>query len=215
MFTPPAQPKIYHITHVDNLSGIIKAGGLLSHAAISASGDPHATIGMGTIKSRRLSLPVACHPACHVGDFVPFYFCPRSVMLYVISKSNAPELTYRGGQRSIVHFESDLSKVVAWAQAAGVLWAFSLSNAGAKYAAFHSSLTHLNEINWPAVAERDFRDPAIKEGKQAEFLFHGIFPWSLVERIGVHSQAVFSACTAAVAHAPHKPHIELKSDWYY
>lgn len=215
MSTPPAQPKIYHITHVENLSSIIKADGLLSHAAISASGGAHATIGMSTIKARRLGLPVACHPACHVGDFVPFYFCPRSVMLYVISRSNHPELTYRGGQHSIVHLESDLGKVVAWAQAAGVLWAFSLSNAGARYASFHSSLSNLNEINWQAVEERDFRDPAVKEAKQAEFLFHGMFPWSLVERIGVHSQAIFNACTTALAHASHKPRIEIRSDWYY
>ncbi len=215
MFTPPPQPKIYHITHVNNLGGIITAGGLSPDAAMSASGGLHTTIGMGTIKSRRLSLPVACHPACHVGDFVPFYFCPRSVMLYVIAQANHPELTYRGGQQSIVHIESDLAKAVAWAQAAGVLWAFSASNAGARYATFHSSLNNLNEINWPAVAERNFRDPAVKEGKQAEFLFGSTFPWSLVERIGVHSQAIFSACTSALAHASHKPHIEIKPDWYY
>jgi hypothetical protein len=215
MFTPPPQPKIYHITHVGNLGGIIKAGGLLSHAAMNATGGVHTTIGMDTIKSRRLSLPVACHPECQVGDFVPFYFCPRSVMLYLIYRANHPELAYRGGQGSIVHIEADLGKAVAWAQAAGVLWAFSLSNAGARYAVFHASLGKLNEINWPAIAERDFRDRGVHEGKQAEFLYGGTFPWSLVERIGVHSQAVFSACTAELARASHKPNVELRRDWYY
>jgi hypothetical protein len=39
---------------------------------------------MSTIKQRRLALPVTCHPDDHVGDHVPFYFCPRSIMLFVI-----------------------------------------------------------------------------------------------------------------------------------
>jgi len=81
MSQPPAAPCIYHITHVDNLAAIVGAGGLISDAAISASGGPFATIGMGTIKSRRLSLPIACHPGLNVGDCVPFYFCPRSIGL--------------------------------------------------------------------------------------------------------------------------------------
>jgi len=37
---PPAQPKIYHITHVDNLASIIADDGLVSDAAMIARGDP-------------------------------------------------------------------------------------------------------------------------------------------------------------------------------
>jgi len=58
---PPATPCVYHITHVNNLPAIIANGGLISDAAIIARGGPAATIGMGTIKQRRLSLPVSCH----------------------------------------------------------------------------------------------------------------------------------------------------------
>ncbi len=54
---------------------------------------------MPEVVSRRRRLPVPCHPGTWVGDYVPFYFCPRSVMLYVISRKNHPSLTYRGGQR--------------------------------------------------------------------------------------------------------------------
>lgn len=37
----PAQPKLYHITHVDNLPAIL-AGGLWSDAAMIARGGPSA-----------------------------------------------------------------------------------------------------------------------------------------------------------------------------
>lgn len=101
-----------------------------------ARGGPSATIGMSNIKRRRLALPVRCHPGDRVGDYVPFYFCPRSVMLFVIYCANARELTYRGGQGPIVHLEADLRAVIAWAEEAGRRWAFTLSNAGANYAEF-------------------------------------------------------------------------------
>jgi len=94
----PPRPQIYHITHVDNLPSIIAAGGLFSDALMLAQGGPAAGIGMSKIKTRRLALPVDCHPGDKVGDYVPFYFCPRSIMLFVIHRANHPDLTYRGGQ---------------------------------------------------------------------------------------------------------------------
>jgi hypothetical protein len=93
----PARPLIYHITHLDNLP-LIAADGLLSDAALIEHGGPRVPIGMSTIKRRRLALPVACHPGDHVGDYVPFYFCPRSIMLFVVHRANHRDLAYRGGQ---------------------------------------------------------------------------------------------------------------------
>lgn len=118
--TPPAEAKIYHITHVDNLPGILADGGLVSDPTMIGRGGAIATIGMSSIKQRRLALPVDCHPGDQVGDYVPFYFCPRSIMLFVIHCANHPELTYRGGQGPIIHLEADLNEVVAWAEAHGV-----------------------------------------------------------------------------------------------
>ena len=81
---PPAQPKIYHVVHVDRLASIVHDGCLWSDSVIIDHQHPGTTIGMGSIKQRRLALPVDCHPGTFVGEFVPFYFCPRSIMLYVI-----------------------------------------------------------------------------------------------------------------------------------
>lgn len=172
----PDRPRIYHITHIDNLPSILADGGLWSDAAIIARGGPAAAIGMGTIKQRRLELRVKCHPDDRVGDYVPFYFCPRSIMLYVIHCANNQELIYRGGQEPIVHLEADLYKTVDWAEREGRRWAFTLSNAGAFYAEFRKQLDHLGEIDWAAVAATDFRDAQVKEGKQAEFLLNEFFP---------------------------------------
>lgn len=172
-------------------------------------------IGMGSIKQRRLALPVSCHPQTFVGEYVPFYFCPRSIMLFVIHCANHPELAYRGGQQPIIHLQADLSQVVQWAEANGRRWAFSLSNAGAVYTQFRSELAQLDEINWDAVAARDFRPADVKEAKQAEFLVQQSFPWHLVERIGVHSQGIAQRVYAAMNGAGHRPSVEIRREWYY
>lgn len=210
----PANPKIYHIVHVDNLASIIADGGLWSDA-VMVQRQGGTVIGMGSIKQRRLQLPITCHPGTHVGEYVPFYFCSRSIMLYVIYCANHAELAYKGGQQPIVHLEADLNKVVAWAAANGQRWAISLSNAGAVYTQFRTGLDKLNEINWGAVAATDFRPADVKEGKQAEFLMQQSFPWHLVERIGVHSQPIVARVAAAMQGAAHRPVLEIKRDWYY
>ena len=214
--TVPPAPSIYHITHVSNLAQIVEDGVLLSDAVMIARGGPATTIGMSTIKLRRLKeLRVKCHPEDFVGECVPFFFCPRSIMLYLLYMGNHPELTYRGGQGPIVHLEADLREAVAWADAHGARWAFTLSNAGAAYTEFRDDLAQLPEVDWPAVANNDFRSSEVKEGKQAEFLIHERFPWELVRNIGVRSDAVREQVLAELEAAEHRPSVVVRPDWYF
>ena len=127
----PAEPKIYHIVHVDRLASIVADNYLWCDAEIATRQPEGTTIGMNGIKQRRLTKTLTSHPDLRVGDCVPFYFCPRSVMLYVISQRNHQELTYQGGQAPIVHLEADLRQTIVWAEKHKQRWAFTLSNAGA------------------------------------------------------------------------------------
>lgn len=210
----PPQPKIYHIAHVDRLPSIVATGGLLSDAMAQAQALGGTMIGMNHIKQRRLTeLQLASHPGLFVGACVPFYFCPRSVMLYLIHRRNA-ELAYQGGQASIIHLQADLGAVVAWANAQPARWAFTLSNAGSYFFEDRNDLARLGEINWPAVQATDWRG-GLKEGKQAEFLLEQRFPWHLIERIGVKSAAVYSQVVNALPANGHRPAVEVLPDWYY
>jgi hypothetical protein len=212
----PANPKIYHITHVDNLTAIARSGELVCDAEIARRGGPSQVIGMSEIKRRRIEeLPVTCHPTTKVGDYVPFYFCPRSIMLYVIYCANNPELAYCGGQGPIIHLQADLGAVVQWAKVNQVQWAFSLSNAGARYTEFRSSLVELSDLNWDAIEARDFREAHIKEGKQAEFLLYGSFPLELIERIGVRSPAIATTAEQVLQGLNTSPLVEVLPQWYY
>ncbi len=215
---PPATPQIYHIVHVDRLPSMITDGYLWSDAEMARRSetktDVGTTIGMNRIKQRRLNeLMLASRPNLHVGQCVPFYFCPRSVMLYVIHRANRDELSYRGGQDPILHLEADLQETVRWADANQRRWAFTLSNAGAYYFEDRADLTHLDELDWTAINSRYWQD--CKEAKQAEFLVERSFRWELVRRIGVRSQRFYTEVRAALAGKGHQPHLEIVPDWYY
>lgn len=217
----PSQSKIYHITHVDNLASILADGCVWSDYQISKRGGPTANIGMQSIKSARLEMPLECHAGTFVGQYVPFNFCPRSVMLNIIYYANHPNLNYRGGQGPIVHLEADLFEAIEWAETNNHRGAFCLGNARAAYASFRSDVAQLSEINWQAVAANDFRNPGIKESKQAEFLLKKKFPWSLVKRIGYLNRSISPTCevlasiTEALQSAAHRPVVEKRNDWYY
>lgn len=212
----PANPRIYHITHVDNLPQIVETGMLLSDAERVTRNLNCRIVGMSNIKTRRLmALDVLCHPGTKVGQYVPFYFCPRSVMLYLLHMGNHPDLDYRGGQRPILHLAADLRGAVQWAEANHRQWAFSDTNAGAGYANFFKDLNDLGKINWLALRATDWRDPIIKDGKQAEFLVYESFPWELVERIGVMDARMEQRVNEVLRKAEHKPLVTVQQDWYY
>ena len=210
---PPSQPKIYHIVHVDRLASIVEDGFLWSDATVQSSARPGTTIGMSEIKQRRLTNPVNCRPGLNVGGCVPFYFCPRSVMLYVIHQANHPGLDYRGGQEPIVHLEADLNSAVAWAEQEELRWAFTLSNAGSRYFEDRCDLDRLSEIDWDAVQARNWQNRM--DAKQAEFLVERSLPWTLVRRVGVRSPHAGELAHEAMRMSEHQPAIEVKPEWYY
>ncbi|NJL28205.1 MAG: DUF4433 domain-containing protein [Thermoanaerobaculia bacterium] len=212
----PPFPKIYHITHVDNLSGIVAAGCLWSDSERIVRSADCRVVGMGSIKRRRLErLVVRCHPGTMVGEYVPFYFCPRSVMLYILHMGNHPDLDYTGGQRAIVHLQADLRKTIQWASTEATLWAFTDRNAAVGYAGFYHRWSDLEMLDWRAIQATDFREPAVKEGKQAEFLVYRRFPWSLVEGIGVVDSEMAKVARAETAEAAHRPKVQVERGWYY
>lgn len=206
--------KIYHIVHIDRLSTILKSDGLFSDSVISAIGSPGTTIGMSQIKKRRLEeCELDSHKGLYVGECVPFYFSPRSVMLYMMYVKSE-YLEYKGGQEPIIHLVSDLRTAVNYADHNQLRWAFTSSNAGSYWFEDFSDLNDLSKLNWEAINAYKWRDN--KEAKQAEFLVEKSFHWNLIESIGVYDESMYLKVSEIIHHTNgHKPKIEIKKDWYY
>jgi hypothetical protein len=213
-WTPPKHPKLYHIVHVDRLPSIVADGRLYCDARMSRKSGNGTTIGMSSIKARRLTSELDSHPGLYVGKCVPFYFCTRSVMLAILYYANNPELTYRGGQEPIIHLQFDMNAVVKWAEGKNRRWAFTLSNAGSNYFEDRCNLDELDKINWDAV-KADQWAGAFKEGKQAEFLVEKSVPWELVEEFGAFDQKVASQVAQIIQSHTHRPVVRVRRNWYY
>lgn len=210
----PKNPQIYHIVHVDRLESILADGCLWCDAEIHRWQSEGTVIGMDHIKRRRMTENVLqSHWGVYVGDCVPFYFCPRSVMLYILNQGNHPDVAYKGGQGQIVHLVADLREVVTWAEAQGQHWAFSLSNAGSSYFEDRNDLSQLSELDWAAIQSRDWRD--CRERKQGEFLLERRFPWELVHTVGVINDTLAQRVSTLLSGQNHRPSVRIQRDWYY
>src|SRR5688572_18575557 len=100
-----AVTSIYHITDIENLPAILATGGLVSDVALADAGAKPEVIGYAHIKHRRMHVTqIPCCGNRFVGEFVPFYYCPRSPMLYTINRGNTGRPA--GCQRTIVHLVS-------------------------------------------------------------------------------------------------------------
>lgn len=210
MLAPP-QPKIYHIVHIDRLPSIIKDGYLWCDAIMRNRNGTGTTIGMNKIKQSRLKLPLPSYPDLNVGDCVPFYFCPRSVMLHSIHVGNR-DLEYRGGQELVVHLEADLRETVARAKSMR-RWVFTSSNAASRYFEDYTDLSQLSNLDWNAISAKYWSN--CRERKQAEFLVEESFPWNLVRRVGVFSRSIQIRTMQAMRGTTHQPSVEIRRDWYY
>lgn len=210
----PKTPKIYHILHVDRLASVLNDGCLYSDKVIAGRNASGTMIGLSHIKSRRLhEITLSCYPDVYVGDCVPFYFCPRSVMLYLIDRGSA-ELGYQGGQRPVIHLQADLKETIDWAEQQGRRWAFTSSNAGSYYFKDSCLVEDLPKLPWEAIQANQWAG-AHKEGKQSEFLLEAVFPWSLVECIGVYSEDEARLAAEVLANQDIKPTVKVRRDWYY
>ena len=85
----PVPTRLYHFTHVSHLATIVRDG-LLCDAQAHVGDRLRIEVGNREIKTQRRQRPVLCGPGGVVADYVPFYFAPRSPMLYAIKGGNVP-----------------------------------------------------------------------------------------------------------------------------
>lgn len=201
----PSDPEIFHITHVDNLVSIA-AHGLVSDAKVAAGAAAPVTIGSSSIKARRLTWRLNLPDRPRVGDFVSFYFCPRSEMLYRVFRGHS---SWNGGQAGVVHLVSRVSRVTG----IGRRLIFTDVNAATAYHYASEDLAQLpTHVDWSVMGLSQWSSASVP--RQAEFLVHNHVPWSAFERIVVMDPALIVRVGAVLRVAP-GPLVQLDPTWYY
>jgi hypothetical protein len=201
---------IYHITHIDNLQSIISDGALWCDRERINRNPPHTNVGYKHIKERRLKHPVAVAKLGFLGDYVPFNFCCRSVMLYVIFKGHDE---YIGGQDSIVHLVSSIEQIRATGQPS--FW--TDRHADLQYAKQYDTLEKIkSELDFTVMPLKIWSpNTETKEKRQAEFLVHSHCPWTAIEKIVVKNQAMADKVDVIIRKSAHRPQIIVNGDCYY
>ena len=209
----PNPAPIYHITPIENLRGILEAGELRAKGALDREDAGYVNIAHQTIQDRRAHTPVPCGPGGWLHDYVPFYFGPRSPMLYTIAQGNVEG--FAGGQQSIVYLVSTVQSV----QAAELRYVFTDGHGIMAITEFYDDPAQLDEVDWPLMNSRYWFDTDDdldrKRRRQAEFLIHRRFPVRLIHRIGVIDQHRKTETEALLAEFGPAITVAAEPGWYY
>jgi hypothetical protein len=181
-----------------------------------AQGNVQATsIAYQHIKDRRMQREVKVSKGGTLADYVPFYFAPRSPMLYVIHRGFVEE--YQGGQNSILHLVTSAELISKM----GLGFTFTDGHADVTISRFFTNLSDLDHIDWDVMQSRYWKTtmeyPDRKRRRQAEFLVHSFLQWELITGIGVRLKKIQQQVQDIIVQSKssHTPIISVDASWYY
>jgi hypothetical protein len=204
-------PLIYHFTDIDNLPSILEAGALTCHRDAPTAVD----IGNQGIKNNRQTVNVPCGPGGKVGDYVPFYYAPRSPMLNSIMHGNVEGVS--SDQRRLVYFVSSTERAFS----AGLQCVFTDGNAGTFHITkFEDDPQKLqSHVDWPLMKKTYWantpEDGDRVRRRMAEFLIHDSAPLDLFLGIAVMNATVDAKVTAMLEQAGRDLRVVRRSGWYF
>jgi hypothetical protein len=167
----PQKALIWRIVHRDNLPWLLDNG---LHCGNSPIQSPDwIDIGNPELINKRASHPVPLSPKGLLGDYVPFYFMPFSVMLKNIHSGWGVQ--QRANEEIIILVSS-----IPHIQIQKLRFLFTDSHAYYQWTNFYSDTKDLDNIDWTILQRRDFardpNDPAKFERYQAEALIYQSCP---------------------------------------
>ncbi|MEJ5383694.1 MAG: DUF4433 domain-containing protein [Fimbriimonadales bacterium] len=202
---------LYHMTHIDNLPGILQAGRIFCDR--QAAAHQKRSVAYHSYKQCRRERVVPVEPGGMIADYVPFYFAPLSPMLYVIHIGRVDPSVR---QSEIVYLTTTVRTIVQ-AQKPCV---FSDRHPLRFSARFSNNIDQLDQyVDWSVMRSERWHDtplqPNRKSLRQAEFLVHQAVEWTLVEQLGVYNDAMQQRVEAILQACDHRPPVVVKRNWYY
>lgn len=210
----PHTTPIYRLMYVDNLATCMKRQGMHAPNKVPGDGLPYRTIHNIDIQKERKIRLIPCGPCGTIHDYVPFYFGPRSPMLYQLHTGWVPG--YSEGQEPLVYVVSTAEAIAH----AGLAFVFSDGHGIAAYTSWYSNMKDLGKVDWKAVYAEQWKDTVedmdLQRRKQAEFLVHGFCPWEVVQEIGVLNESARNRVMNIIAaYSSYSVSVCVRSQWYY
>lgn len=213
--TVPIPTLIYRIVHVDNLPVILQRGGLHAPNHVPNDGLVYRTIHNVDIQNVRQIRRISLGLCGTIHDYAPFYFGPRSPMLYQLHTGWVAG--YTEGQSPLIYLVSTVQAVVN----AGLRWVFSDGHGIAIFTSWFDNLADLAKVDWDTVYARLWRDTVDdmdrQRRKQAEFLVHEFCPWEVIQEIGVLDGVAQAQVEAILKQfdVDMRRLVHTRREWYY
>lgn len=209
----PTPTPLIHFTHVEHLPTIVHEG-LLADTVAQARGLLTVEVGILGIKARRRTRVVPIAPGGFVADCAPFYYAPRSPMMFVIERGGVP--TYSAGCNELVYLVTTVERL----QALGLVTLFTDRNAVLAYASFTSDQAALDElIDWKLMRAHVWSDTPVeldrKERRMAECLAHQRVPWQAFTEVVTKTETCATAARAALATVGGPTPVVVRPGWYF
>jgi ssDNA thymidine ADP-ribosyltransferase, DarT len=206
----PERALIFRITHRDNLTWIMEHG---LHASNGKIQDPNfRPIGNIELIDKRSRRDVKVGPGGTLGDYIPFYFTPFSVMMFNIHTAyNVQHVP----NEEIVILVSSLRRVAEL----GVHFVYTDKHAYLVTANYFTDLKDLDKVDWDILNRRDFRrdpdDPGKMERYQAEALVWRHLPFEALLGICCYSPEVGKDINTELAKRDLEMQTKVQRNWYF
>jgi hypothetical protein len=183
----------YRICNIQNLAHILEVGLCTkNHPAASRHFHP---IGNLEIIGVRDSTPVKIEGFGNIGDYVPFYFTPRSIMLYNIITGYKAPVVPQFARHEIIVIRAEIEEL-----ARNKRFFFTDGQANTALSRHYNDLRDLDKIDWESIQESNFQksdeDTDRPRRYQAEFLVHAHVPIESIESILVYNEQVAAIVNA-------------------
>jgi hypothetical protein len=207
------------MTRIERLPSVVEHG-LLPDNVCRQRQITGVEIGYEHIKRRRALRDVPCGVRGTLADYVPFYFAPRSPMLYAITRGLVSAEAACTDQ--IVYLVSSTQTL----RKAGLTVVASNRHAELDYAEMSDhdgDLDHDDFVDWPLMTARYWNntpeDPDRKERRQAECLVHPHVPWQAIEGVATKTESArvqVGLLLGTVAVQPVQPaRVDVRAEWYF
>lgn len=207
----PEKALIWRILHRANLPWVLQNGIQCGNSQVRS---PHwVSIGNAELIGKRAARPVPLPPGGTLGDYVPFYFTPFSVMLRNIHTG------WNGIKQipnaDIIILVSSLHRV----SELGLPFLFTDRHAYSGLATFYDDLIHLNQIDWALLHHRDFKrdpeDPGKLERYQAEALVHQHVPLAALLGVVCYTDVVRAEIERRMQTLGVSLPVHTRPHWYF
>ena len=212
------EQRIYHVTHIRNLAGILNSGRLLADASDAWTARPVVDLSSAPQRAARRAALVAGDDSASVASFVPFFLSPNARLWdSLLTEANDPRLSpeaHRAETYDFVFLVSTVKKLhdarTGDDDTAAATVAVTNGDAAGALTRFGAA---------PETADRMLRslraDVESQKIREAELLVTEQFPFELVTLVGVANDKVRDAVRAILATGAHKPKVVVYPPWFH